>query len=559
MAKTATLAADNLGTYKGTEEIQLSKVQPCPINTRSITTKEADRELADSILQNGQLEPAIVSKTKDGYTLFAGRRRLEALKHNQSRGGPKTIIAAVYEFANDAAGISAMLIENLHRLDLHPLDEAEMLAELIQAQGMTIAQAAQKLGRKPGEIARRAKLCELDKSLSDFLRKSKVVSSFTMSFLERIARLPKESQKAIVKRLENDYGSIDQLQPEGDERENKFHAQEVQRVIAEYMRDLESMKWNLDDAALVPEAGACNTCTKRIMSNKNGDASGYLFDDIEIGGGLCTDAKCFSDKQRAFVQLTIEKSMATAKADKTPIAIVSENYSYNQDDEKQLAKDCGVSKIHRKYEFEKAKKSDKNAVLAINPDTGETSYMKPASKSVEQTVKEDNTEKKPKTLAQKKSVLLERRIGHVCQLARDFYRKIISTKPQTFESVRSLCADITIDSLVMLIAIFGMNHCNSIRSANEWKDFYELKKDKSGRLQALFHIIASTASIFSDRLVFHSLDDAAYCKKELLSQTWVFKLPLREWEAKAAAEIPIPKSWGIDEAALMNNRVLIQD
>ena len=188
MAKTATLAADNLGTYKGTEEIQLSKVQPCPINTRSITTKEADRELADSILQNGQLEPAIVSKTKDGYTLFAGRRRLEALKHNQSRGGPKTIIAAVYEFANDAAGISAMLIENLHRLDLHPLDEAEMLAELIQAQGMTIAQAAQKLGRKPGEIARRAKLCELDKSLSDFLRKSKVVSSFTMSFLERIAR-----------------------------------------------------------------------------------------------------------------------------------------------------------------------------------------------------------------------------------------------------------------------------------------------------------------------------------------------------------------------------------
>lgn len=150
--------------------IPLEQVHESPLNPRSHYDAAGIEELADSLLQTGQLTPAIVRpRVKGGYELAAGHRRLRALKRacEKSPDGVRyrglfTIEAKVVEgLTDDIAFVEVLNIENLQRDDLHPLEEAKGFADLIKYARYDAAKIAARVGRSEKYVYDRLKLLTL--------------------------------------------------------------------------------------------------------------------------------------------------------------------------------------------------------------------------------------------------------------------------------------------------------------------------------------------------------------------------------------------------------------
>lgn len=139
-------------------QVETDKIEPNPYQPR----REFDdiEELAQSIRQNGILQPLTVRRVDDGYQLIAGERRLRAAKLAGMRFVP--CIAVSVTERNSAV---LALIENIQRRDLSFFDEAEAIAKLIDFYGMTQEDAAIRLGKSQSAIANKLRLLKLDKSL----------------------------------------------------------------------------------------------------------------------------------------------------------------------------------------------------------------------------------------------------------------------------------------------------------------------------------------------------------------------------------------------------------
>lgn len=123
-------------------------------------------ELADSIKENGVIQPLIVSRlSKKKFGLVAGERRLRASK----LAGLKTVPVVVREISDDDELLEYALIENIQRTDLNPLEEAEAYRKLIDRFGLTQEEAAQKVGKKRSTVANALRLLQLPEYIKDDL------------------------------------------------------------------------------------------------------------------------------------------------------------------------------------------------------------------------------------------------------------------------------------------------------------------------------------------------------------------------------------------------------
>jgi len=112
--------------------------------------------LADSIREVGVLQPLLVRASGEQFELIAGERRLRAAK----RAG-LTEVPVVIRTADDLASLEQALVENLHRQDLNPLDEAAAYQQLIEDFGYTQDQVAQRVGRSRATVANLLRLFQL--------------------------------------------------------------------------------------------------------------------------------------------------------------------------------------------------------------------------------------------------------------------------------------------------------------------------------------------------------------------------------------------------------------
>lgn len=123
---------------------------------------EASRleELAESIRQNGLLQPITVRKTQDGvYELIAGERRLRACR----LAGLRQIPCILMGVDARQSAILAML-ENLQRHDLGVFEEAEGLRRLVEEWGVTQEEAAARLGKSQSSVANKLRLLRLNEA-----------------------------------------------------------------------------------------------------------------------------------------------------------------------------------------------------------------------------------------------------------------------------------------------------------------------------------------------------------------------------------------------------------
>ena len=123
-------------------EVKLTELSPNPHQPRKSFNPEGIAELASSLDQDGQLQPiAVVSSPKGGYTIVLGERRYRAAKHLKR----KTITARILPDDSDLQKLA--LIENLQREDLHPLEEAEGLFELMQSHDIAQGELGKVVGK----------------------------------------------------------------------------------------------------------------------------------------------------------------------------------------------------------------------------------------------------------------------------------------------------------------------------------------------------------------------------------------------------------------------------
>ena len=138
------------------QEIPLGQIQPNPKQPRRVFDEDELSELVHSIREFGLLQPIVVRETPDGFELIMGERRWRAA----SKAGLKQIPAIVRE-TNDADMLRDALLENIHRVQLNPLEEAAAYQQLLQEFGVTQEQLADRLGRSRPVITNSIRLLNL--------------------------------------------------------------------------------------------------------------------------------------------------------------------------------------------------------------------------------------------------------------------------------------------------------------------------------------------------------------------------------------------------------------
>jgi len=138
-------------------EIPISVITPNPRQPRRSFDEDALEELAESIRQVGLLQPVVVRAAGPGrYELIMGERRWRA----SERAG-LTEIGAIVKQTQDNDLLRDALIENLHRQQLDPLEEAAAYQQLLTDFGATHDQLAQKIGRSRPHISNTLRLLNL--------------------------------------------------------------------------------------------------------------------------------------------------------------------------------------------------------------------------------------------------------------------------------------------------------------------------------------------------------------------------------------------------------------
>jgi ParB family chromosome partitioning protein len=163
---------------EGLVEIPLAAISPNPRQPRKEFEPEALAAMAQSIHEVGILQPIVVRPAGDGYELVAGERRLRAAR----LAGLSTIPAVVRD-GTDADSLREALIENLHRVDLSPLELAAAFQELLDDLGTTQEVVADRLGCSRAHVANTVRLLSLPSDVQRLLAAGRIQAGHARALL----------------------------------------------------------------------------------------------------------------------------------------------------------------------------------------------------------------------------------------------------------------------------------------------------------------------------------------------------------------------------------------
>ena len=151
--------------------LEIRLIDPNREQPRRDFDEEALQELAASIQAVGVIQPIIVCREGERYTIVAGERRYRAAR----LAGLEQIPAIVRDWEKQTR-LEAALIENLQRDDLNPVEEAMGVKKLMEETGLTQEQAAQRLGKSRPAVANLLRLLTLPESVIRMLREGKLTA-----------------------------------------------------------------------------------------------------------------------------------------------------------------------------------------------------------------------------------------------------------------------------------------------------------------------------------------------------------------------------------------------
>jgi ParB family transcriptional regulator, chromosome partitioning protein len=137
-------------------ELPLDSIRANPRQPRSVFDEESLAELTHSVREFGVLQPVVVRPVPGGYELVMGERRLRA----SAAAGLNTIPAIVRDTADEAL-LRDALLENIHRVQLNPLEEAAAYQQLLEEFDVTHDELAGRLGRSRSHVTNTVRLLNL--------------------------------------------------------------------------------------------------------------------------------------------------------------------------------------------------------------------------------------------------------------------------------------------------------------------------------------------------------------------------------------------------------------
>lgn len=151
------------------QRVPLNRVVPCPFQPRKDFTPETLKELADSIKEQGIVQPLIVRERGSQLELIAGERRWRAA---QLLGLAE--VPVIVRQADDIAVLELALIENLQRENLNPIEEAQGYSQLIEKFHLTQEDVSTKVGKSRATVTNALRLLKLPPELQGYLRDGRI-------------------------------------------------------------------------------------------------------------------------------------------------------------------------------------------------------------------------------------------------------------------------------------------------------------------------------------------------------------------------------------------------
>ena len=150
-------------------DLLIDEISPNRLQPRNYFDDKKLNELMNSIKEHGVLQPVVVQKVDSGFELIVGERRWRASK----KLGLKKIPAVIRE-VNDTQSLEIAIIENIHRQDLNPIEEAEAYARLSNEFALTQEMVAEKVGKSRAAVANILRLLKLSRNIKEDLISEKI-------------------------------------------------------------------------------------------------------------------------------------------------------------------------------------------------------------------------------------------------------------------------------------------------------------------------------------------------------------------------------------------------
>lgn len=295
-------------------EIPLEQLHESPFNPRKTFLDVTG--LAKNIQAEGRIhQPLLVRPRRtnplrddviDGYELVFGHRRLRAAP----LAGLVTAPCMVRELT-DAEARSAQIAENLAREDVHPIEEAEGFAAMLEHDGLSADELAALVGKSRSYVYGRLKLLQAVPTVRDACLRGTIGSEVALL----VARVgPAKLQEKALARI-SAIGS-QHLQDGGQASYRRIKAE----LAEHFTLELKGAIFDREDAELLPGAGTCSACPKRTGNS-------VLFEDVAKKGisrwegngfergepNRCTDPDCWEAKTKAHLARGAAKLEAEGK------------------------------------------------------------------------------------------------------------------------------------------------------------------------------------------------------------------------------------------------------
>lgn len=485
-------------------DLALDLCMPHPGNK----ARPLDEPFLQSLRDKGQVVIALVRPhpTEDGkYEIINGARRragLEAI-------GSLNLIAEVRE-VDDQEAEELRAIENKQRVGLTWRQELEQIEEYLARYPEQFSSIAGALGISVNQVKRRQGLL---KKLSKSWLKAIKTDQFPLWTVDHF----------------ESFFPFDEGQQEGFYDDLRFDEnltlKELRETLSENTHVLKLAKWDLSDATLCPEAGACTECPKRTGANAD------LFEDVDPKvktGDRCLDQECWKKKGAAWLGMQI----AVAKEAHPDLVMLDKEYTGS------------VGRIHADN-TKKAKKTDKGAIPMLvmsGAGLGSVEYRKPKPgmeervESAQRGNKKTMEEKKAGRERQRDALAVKKLIAIIEDEAKE-----LDFHPYAYEVMVQYCL-----AFGVTVNEFQRGEEKRVMAFAE-KPFTEaelweaVSNDMDNKLSAEIRSYTGNPGTMGRSPV-------AFLKSEIVQLcAWMVDADYKELRREALAELPDPKSWAAEK------------
>lgn len=176
-------------------EISIEQIHPNRHQPRTEFNQDALMELAQSIRENGLIQPITVRPDEEGYEIIAGERRYKACILAGYSEVPCNVMSADEQRLAELA-----LVENIQRENLTAIEEAKAYVQIMRSSGMTQEELALRVGKSQSTVANKVRLLNLPQEIQEAVASRQITERHARALLSVVPGQQKEVYDQIVRR-----------------------------------------------------------------------------------------------------------------------------------------------------------------------------------------------------------------------------------------------------------------------------------------------------------------------------------------------------------------------